>query len=173
MNASLHDENDRRSRDRRTGTYRRATEQPSASNTATRASLERRLSERRTGDRRLTGSSAPPLVCPDCGGAMEHEEVLSWAAPGADTVDTGYCPACARRFCRTRETGRYDALSWPRLCRICREPVGYVWGTGALESVTYRCPSHPNEEWQYRPLTEQWTLRAKHDAAPVAHSLVE
>jgi len=31
--------------------------------------------------------------------------------PGAYTVDTGYCPNCARRFLRNRETGDYDPLS--------------------------------------------------------------
>ena len=174
MNLSLHTGEDRRStHDRRLGAYRRHTDQQTTSTRAVNALIERRLQERRTGDRRLTGSSAPPLVCPDCGGSMEHEAVLSWASPGADTVDTGYCPVCALRFCRTRETGRYDALSWPRLCRVCREPVGYVWGTGSLEAVTYRCPAHPNEEWQYRPRTEQWTPRTKGGDGPLAHSLIE
>ena len=174
MNGVLPDGNDRRStRDRRTNAYRRTSDRQSRSSSPTNASIEQRVRERRTGDRRLMASSTPALVCPDCGGAMEYEAILSWASPGADTVDTGYCPSCARRFCRTRETGRYDALAWPRLCRICREPVSSVWRTGALDAVTYRCSAHPNEEWLYRPLTEQWTPRTKGDGPPLAHSLGE
>ena len=43
---------------------------------------------------------------------LQYEAALSWNLPGTYTVDAGYCPSCARRFLRDRETGLYDGMSW-------------------------------------------------------------
>jgi len=72
--------------------------------------VERRVSERRVRQRRAA-DAVPPLICPDCHGPLEYDAALSWSMPGVYTVDTGYCPSCARRFLRNRETGDYDTLS--------------------------------------------------------------
>ena len=66
--------------------------------------------ERRCGDRRV--DDVPFLFCPDCREGLQHDAAHSWSLPGTYTVDAGYCPSCARRFLRNRETGEYDELSW-------------------------------------------------------------
>jgi hypothetical protein len=157
----------RTARDRRGGIDRRSARAQVEARLPAGQPIDLRHHERRDGDRRAdTGTlSVPPLVCPFCKDGLEYEAGLSWIAPDTYAVDTGYCATCSRRFFRTRETGHYDALSWPPLCRVCREPIGYVSGTGREESVTYRCSSHPSQEWEYRPLTEQWIPRAQKDLA--------
>lgn len=157
----------RTARERRGDLDRRSTRAQRALRLPRNQPVDRRQSERRENERRADAAigAVPPLACPFCKGVLEYEASLSWIAPDTYTVDTGYCPTCSRRFFRTRETGHYDALSWPPLCRVCREPIGYVAGTGKVESVTYRCSSHAAEEWEYRPLTEQWIPRAKNDGS--------
>jgi hypothetical protein len=155
---------DRRSgADRRIGDRRNAVHSQSSRPYGPPA-VDRRSGERRQGERRagaLASVVDPRLTCPSCGGPLEYEPFLSWIAPATYTVDTGYCPNCSRRFFRTRETGQYDPLSWPPLCRICREPLAYVpRGSGAGgegETLSYHCRFHSEEEWAYRPGTDQWT----------------
>jgi hypothetical protein len=82
-----------------------------------RAALGNTIDSRAAGDgerRRVARRTAdiPSLSCPDCLGLLRYESELSWNLPGAYTVDAGFCPSCARRFLRNRETGDYDALSW-------------------------------------------------------------
>ena len=153
---------------RRSGTERRGPERRDMSHASSAdrfggTGVDRRIGERRRGERRAaerTLSGVPPLVCPDCNGSLEYEPELSWRVPGVYTVDTGYCPACSRRFLRNRDTGTYDSLSWTPLCRICRESVGDGRATGQAGSGTYHCLTHPTEEWQYEPQTDRWTARA-------------
>ena len=71
--------------------------------------VERRSVERRAGERRVI--DIPPLICPECHGRLKYDAGLSWSMPGIYTVDTGYCPSCARQFLRNRDTGDYHTLS--------------------------------------------------------------
>ena len=166
MSATIANAKGRRTaRDRRAGIDRRSTRAQLEARLPPGQLVDRRQGERRMGDRRADAGTTdvPALVCPFCNGGLEYEPGLSWIAPDTYAVDTGYCGTCSRRFFRTRETGHYDALSWPPLCRVCREPIGYVSGSGRQESVTYRCSFHPAQEWEYRPVTEQWIARSQQD----------
>ena len=95
--------------ERRLGVERRHSDRRVAARALNASEADRRVSERRVGERR-TGNM-PPLICPDCLGPLQYDPALSWSMPRAYTVDTGYCPSCARRFLRNRETGDYDTLS--------------------------------------------------------------
>jgi hypothetical protein len=95
--------------ERRLAVERRHSDRRVAARALTVVETERRMAERRVGERR--GAGIPPLVCPDCLGPLQYDPALSWSMPRAYTVDTGYCPHCARRFLRNRETGDYDTLS--------------------------------------------------------------
>lgn len=95
--------------ERRLGVERRQSDRRMAARALNVNEAERRVSERRIYERR-TGVM-PPLICPDCLGPLQYDAGLSWSMPGVYTVDTGYCPSCARRFLRDRETGDYDTLS--------------------------------------------------------------
>jgi hypothetical protein len=108
-------------------------------------------------DRRKSDRRQIRLLCPGCGGPLEAEPVLSWIIPGAYSVDTGYCPACSRRYFRTRETGQYDLVCWPPLCPVCREPIGRGQASSKGDSVRYRCQTHVTEEWDYGMRTGRWT----------------
>jgi hypothetical protein len=95
---------------RRGGVERRFTSRRSAAGSVTYAGVERRSRERRVRQRRV--EDHPRLLCPECVEPLQYEAALSWALPGTYTVDAGYCPSCARRFLRDRETGLYDGMSW-------------------------------------------------------------
>lgn len=95
--------------ERRLGVERRQSDRRMAARALNVNEAERRVSECRIYERR-TGVM-PPLICPDCLGPLQYDAGLSWSMPGVYTVDTGYCPSCARRFLRDRETGDYDTLS--------------------------------------------------------------
>jgi len=95
--------------ERRVGVERRHSDRRVAARALNASEVERRVSERRGVERRAT--NVPPLICPDCHGPLQYDAGLSWSMPGIYTVDTGYCPSCARRFLRNRETGDYDTLS--------------------------------------------------------------
>ena len=105
------------------------------------------------------GDVEPQLACPVCHGDLEYEVMLSWISP-AYTVDTGYCAACSRRFLRTRNTGRYDAVSWAPLCRVCREPVVFVRALNGRRKTVYHCPMHPKAVWEHDTVTDEWETRA-------------
>lgn len=105
-------------------------------------------------------AETPQLVCPICRGPLEYEAALSWALPATYTVDTGYCAACSRRFFQTRGTSDYESVSWPPLCPLCREPIGYASELRSAEAIVYRCQAHPTEVWQYRPADGEWTRRS-------------
>jgi hypothetical protein len=94
--------------ERRSGVERRQCDRRVAARALNVDEVERRVAERRVGERR---GAVPPLICPDCRGPLQYDAALSWSMPGVYTVDTGYCPSCARRFLRNRETGDYDTLS--------------------------------------------------------------
>ena len=119
MDVQVHPTQGAARQDRRGDVGRRAVERRDASrasvdhtvdHTVDGRHVERRASERRRVGRRT--SDVPSLLCPDCLGPLQYEADLSWNLPGAYTVDSGFCPSCARRFLRNRETGDYDALSW-------------------------------------------------------------
>jgi hypothetical protein len=95
--------------ERRLGVERRQSKRRVTARALNVGEVERRVSERRIGERRA--DVVPPLICPDCSGPLQYDPALSWSMPGVYTVDTGYCPSCARRFLRNRETGDYDTLS--------------------------------------------------------------
>jgi hypothetical protein len=95
--------------ERRLGVERRHSDRRVAARALNDHEVERRMAERRVAERRA--SAMPPLICPDCLGPLQYDAGLSWSMPGIYTVDTGYCPACARRFLRNRDTGDYDTLS--------------------------------------------------------------
>jgi hypothetical protein len=95
---------------RRSGVERRFASRRSATGSVTYAGVERRSRDRRVRQRRV--EDLPRLLCPDCVEPLQYEAALSWALPGTYTVDAGYCPSCARRFLRDRETGLYDGMSW-------------------------------------------------------------
>jgi hypothetical protein len=95
--------------ERRLGVERRQSDRRVAARARNPSDVERRMSERRIRERRA--DAVPPLICPDCHGPLQYDAALSWSMPGVYTVDTGYCPSCARRFLRNRETGDYDTLS--------------------------------------------------------------
>ena len=95
--------------ERRLGVERRQADRRVAARARNSNEVERRVSERRIRERRA--NTVPPLICPDCHGPLQYDAALSWSMPGVYTVDTGYCPSCARRFLRNRETGDYDTLS--------------------------------------------------------------
>jgi hypothetical protein len=95
--------------ERRLGVERRQSKRRVITRALNVDEVERRVSERRIGERRA--DVVPPLICPDCTGPLQYDPALSWSMPGVYTVDTGYCPSCARRFLRNRETGDYDTLS--------------------------------------------------------------
>ena len=95
--------------ERRLGVERRHSDRRVAARALNANDVERRVSERRGVERRAV--NVPPLICPDCHGPLQYDAGLSWSMPGIYTVDTGYCPSCARRFLRNRETGDYDTLS--------------------------------------------------------------
>ena len=94
--------------ERRLGVERRQSDRRVAARALNVNETERRVSERRVSERRA--DAVPPLFCPDCLGRLQYDAELSWSMPGVYTVDTGYCPSCARRFLRNRETGDYDTL---------------------------------------------------------------
>jgi hypothetical protein len=95
--------------DRRAGERRAAARSSIGSGDVTRTG-EWQRADRRRGDRRV--DDVPFLCCPDCREGLQHDAALSWSLPGTYTVDAGYCPSCARRFLRNRETGEYDEMSW-------------------------------------------------------------
>jgi hypothetical protein len=95
--------------ERRAGVERRQFIRRVAARALNAGEVERRVAERRISERRA--DTVPPLICPDCRGPLQYDAALSWRMPGVYTVDTGYCPSCARRFLRNRETGDYDTLS--------------------------------------------------------------
>ena len=100
------DSNRRSGADRRLGARRfNAAAHPTGGVAVERRARERRCSLRRSDD-------LPSLWCPDCVEPLQYEAALSWRLPGTYTVDAGYCPSCARRFLRDRETGVYDGISW-------------------------------------------------------------
>jgi hypothetical protein len=156
--------------DRRAGTDRRDADalaslghlpaQLSGSIGSERRQLERRRSDRRLAEwsaaRRVEFGADLQLICPECGGRLEYEPTLSWASAAAYSVDTGYCPACSRRFLKTRPAGQYEAFSWPPLCRTCREPLGYVREDRVRQTALYACAIHPHEIFEYEPSTKTW-----------------
>jgi len=100
---------------RRPGVDRRAGERRTAARSSAGSegaiwTGDRQPAERRRSDRRV--DDVPFLCCPDCREGLQHVAALSWSLPGTYTVDAGYCPSCARRFLRNRETGEYDEMSW-------------------------------------------------------------
>jgi hypothetical protein len=92
----------------RLGLDRRQSDRRVAARPRNTTEVERRTSERRAGERRVI--DIPPLICPDCHGRLQYDAGLSWSMPGIYTVDTGYCPSCARQFLRNRDTGDYHTL---------------------------------------------------------------
>ena len=131
------------------------------------AGRERRAIERRADALRNRTEPArpdpdgvePQLACPTCHGDLEYEVMLSWISP-AYTVDTGYCAVCSRRFLRTRQTGRYDSVSWAPLCRVCREPVVFVRALNGRRKTVYHCPMHPRAVWEYDTVIDEWVTGA-------------
>ena len=95
--------------ERRVSVERRHSDRRIAARAPDASEVDRRISARRVTERRA--ASVPPLFCPDCLGPLQYDAGLSWSMPGIYTVDTGYCPACSRRFLRNRETGDYETLS--------------------------------------------------------------
>ena len=112
MNISEHTKEPADDCNRRGGAERRFGVRRSAApvNLTSDINVERRARERRCSQRRV--EDHPRLLCPDCVEPLQYEAALSWALPGTYTVDAGYCPSCARRFLRDRETGLYDGMSW-------------------------------------------------------------
>jgi hypothetical protein len=94
----------------RRNSERRVASLSSAGSAGGTRTVERQRAERRRGDRRV--DNVPFLFCPACREGLQHDAAHSWSLPGTYTVDAGYCPSCARRFLRNRETGEYDELSW-------------------------------------------------------------
>jgi hypothetical protein len=96
-------------RDRRAATERRCGSRRTTSlNPTENGGVERRTADRRAGERR----NVPSLVCPDCGAPLRQERALSWSLPHIYTVDVGFCPSCMHRFLRDRDTGDYDLFAW-------------------------------------------------------------
>ena len=103
----------------------------------------------------------PPLVCPQCGVALEYHVTVEMLDSPIGKIDTGYCAACSRLFERVRETNTYyESTLWPPRCRICRQPVAFAsLGTGEHDGdmVVYTCRDHPHQRWVLARKTDRWT----------------